>query len=231
MKLIPPWIQHPFERALMPVANGLIGHGVHPNTLTTLGLLVVAASASAFGLGFVRVGGGLLLLSGVFDVLDGKVARGGGRKSPFGAFYDSTLDRIGEALLFGGIAVFFVRGGVRADWTTWAVAAALGAVAGGLIVSYTRARAEGLYLECKVGLVQRAERLVGLGVPTLFFGAGRDGWLLISIVAVLAGLSVLTVLQRIYHVYRQTQGRRPIPEPAAVPDAPALVDIEEGNHA
>ena len=81
MKLIPPWLQRPFERALSPLANGLITTGIHPNTITTLGFVVVALSAVSFGLGYARAGGFFLLLSGAFDVLDGKVARGGGMMS------------------------------------------------------------------------------------------------------------------------------------------------------
>lgn len=207
MKLIPPWLQRPFERALTPVADQLIRQGVHPNTLTTIGLLIVVGAAVAFAVGMPRIGGVVLLLSGCFDVLDGKVARGGGRMSPFGAFYDSTLDRVGEAVLFGGIAVFFVTGGVPAEWEITAIIATCAALGGGLIVSYSRARAEGLQLECKVGLIQRAERIIGLGAPMMIFGAGRDGWLLVSIVAVLGALSALTVMQRIVHVYRLTRGR------------------------
>lgn len=217
MKLIPPWLQRPFERALTPIADWLIRQGVHPNTLTSIGLLIVIGAAVAFGVGMPRVGGAVLLLSGCFDVLDGKVARGGGRMSPFGAFYDSTLDRVGEAILFGGIAVYFVTGGVPPEWQMSAVIAVCTALAGGLIVSYSRARAEGLQIECKVGLIQRAERLVGLGVPMMFFGAGRNGWLLLSIVAVLGALSMLTVLQRIVHVYRLTGAPTAAERPAKVP--------------
>ena len=219
MKLIPQWLQRPFERAVMPVANGLIASGVRPNTLTTIGLFIVAGSAAAFALGYARIGGLVLLLSGVFDVLDGKVARGGGMKTPFGAFYDSTLDRVGEAMLFGGIAVYFVSGGVPSELMVWAVISATVALGGSLTVSYSRARAEGLQLDCRVGLIQRAERIVGLGAPAMFFGAGRDGWLLFTIVSVIGVLSVLTIGQRILHVYRLTQTTTTepvIPEPVPV---------------
>ncbi len=171
------------------------------------------------------MGGALLLLSGVFDVLDGKVARSGGKMSLFGAFYDSTLDRVGEAALFGGICIYFVRGGVRPEWMVLAVLATIVALAAGLIVSYARARAEGLELECKVGMMQRAERIIGLGAPTMLFGPGVDGWLLFGIVAALAVLSAATVVQRIYHVYRLT--RAPSSAPAARDPVPALVDQDK----
>jgi CDP-diacylglycerol--glycerol-3-phosphate 3-phosphatidyltransferase len=228
MKLIPQWLQRPFERAVIPLADRLIAQGVHPNTLTTIGLLIVVGSATAFAFGHARTGGVVLLLSGLFDVLDGKVARGGGKKSPYGAFYDSTLDRIGEALLFGGITVFFVNGGVPEAWEVWATLASLTALGGGLTVSYTRARAEGLNLECKVGLIQRAERIVGLGAPLMFFGAGRNGWLVFLIVAIIGLLSVFTVLQRIMHVYNVTrEPKETITEPVAAEPIPALVNEDK----
>lgn len=125
--------------------------------------------------------------------------------SRFGAFYDSTLDRVGEAVLFGGITVFFMRGGVPDPYTVYAVMASTVAMSAGLIVSYARARAEGLMLECKVGVAQRAERILLLGVPMMFLGPGRDGMLLLGIVSVLALLAVITVIQRVHHVYKLTR--------------------------
>jgi CDP-diacylglycerol--glycerol-3-phosphate 3-phosphatidyltransferase len=121
----------------------------------------------------------------------------------------------------------FLNGGVRGDLAGWAVGAAIVALAMGLIVSYARARAEGLMLECKVGIAQRAERIIVLGGPTLFFGAGPNGLLLFWVTALLAIVSAITVVQRIYHVYRVTQAlaeERTVREPV-----PALVDAEEGR--
>jgi CDP-diacylglycerol--glycerol-3-phosphate 3-phosphatidyltransferase len=159
--------------------------------------------------GAVRGGAALLLLSGVFDMLDGRVARTAGTTSTFGAFYDSTLDRIGETALFGGIALYFLQDGVPPGLRVWAVATAIAALAAGLLVSYARARAEGLGLECKVGIAQRAERILGLGAPTLFLGAGPRGLLLFGIVAVLAVIAAVTVWQRINHVHRITRSSPP----------------------
>ncbi len=206
--LIPKPIERGFEALLNPIVNWLIRRGVHPNLLTTIGTLILVASAYAWGAGMIQLGGFMLLLSGVFDMLDGRVARGGAYESKFGAFYDSTLDRIGEAALYGGIAVFFMQGGVP-DWLAVpAVSIAIGALSCSLIVSYARARAEGLGVECKVGIAQRAERIVGLGVPSLFFGAGPDGLLLLTIVTLLALVAMVTVVQRIVHVYRATRTRK-----------------------
>ncbi|MFQ6047516.1 MAG: hypothetical protein ACE5PT_14355, partial [Gemmatimonadales bacterium] len=105
-----------------------------------------------------------------------------------------------ESALFGGIVVFFVRGDLAEGWMVAAVTTTVVALAAGLIVSYARARAEGLGLECRVGIAQRAERVLGLGVPTLFFGAGPQGMLLLAVVAVLAAVAVITVVQRMLHV-------------------------------
>ena len=158
MKIIPKWLQRPLEVGLDPVANGLIAARVHPNTLSTVGFLVLVGSGTAFGVGRANWGGGLLLLSGILDMLDGKVARGGRLISVFGAFYDSTMDRLGEAALFAGIIAFFMQGGVPENWAVFAVLVSVIALASGMVVSYARARAEGMGLECKVGLAQRAER-------------------------------------------------------------------------
>jgi CDP-diacylglycerol--glycerol-3-phosphate 3-phosphatidyltransferase len=200
MSIIPRPLRNLVERLLVPIVNALIRARVSPNTITTWSTAVVLGAGVAYGSGMIRLGGVLLLLSGIGDMLDGRVARSGARVTPFGAFYDSTLDRMGDAALFGGIGIFFVRGGVPAHLQTWALVASLVALSATLIVSYARARAEGLSLTCEVGIAQRAERILGLGVPSLFIGAGPDGLVLLGIVAVLAILSVVTVAQRIAHV-------------------------------
>ena len=205
MNLIPGPVRRGFETSLGPLVERLVAWQVSPNALTTIGTTVLLAGAVAFGAGSVRLGAALLLLSGVFDMLDGRVARATGGTTRFGAFYDSTLDRIGESALFLGIAVFFLRGGLGTEWRTPGVVIAVVALAGSLLVSYARARAEGLDLECKVGIAQRAERILGLGAPTLFFGAGPDGLLLLVLVSLLALVAAITVVQRILHVYRITR--------------------------
>lgn len=200
MSLIPKPLQRGFEASLHPIVAWLIARRTNPNVLTTIGTGVLLGSGVAYGVGIARLGGALLLLSGVFDMLDGKVARGRELVSKFGAFYDSTLDRVGESALYAGIALYFVSGGVP-EWVLRpAVGITITALASSLIVSYARARAEGLGLECKVGIAQRAERILGLGVPSLFFGAGPNGYLLLGIVTFLATIALITVIQRIAHV-------------------------------
>ncbi len=221
MTLLPRWIKGRFDALVALLAGPLVAAGVRPNTVTTVGTLVLVGSGVAYGSSSVRVGGLLLLLSGVCDMLDGKVARGRSQVTTFGAFYDSTLDRIGEAALFLGIAWYFVSGGIAPGLAPLAMALTFVAAAAGLIVSYARARAEGLGLDCKVGIAQRAERIVGLGGPTLLFGPGPRGYLLFALVAALALLAVVTVVQRMAYVYRITRSTGP---DAQRRPAPALAD-------
>src|SRR5687767_6821776 len=110
MNVIPQRVKDGFVGLTAPGARALIRGGVHPNAITTVGTLVVIASGVAFGYGAIRLGGVLLLLSGIFDILDGQVARQGGKMTTFGAFYDSTLDRVGEGAVFAGLIFYFLNG-------------------------------------------------------------------------------------------------------------------------
>jgi CDP-diacylglycerol--glycerol-3-phosphate 3-phosphatidyltransferase len=202
MNVIPQSVKDGFVRLVGPVARAFIRWGIHPNVITTVGTAIVIGAGVAFALGRIRVGGGLLLLSGVFDILDGQVARQGGMITTFGAFYDSTLDRVGESAVFAGLALYFLGGGVPDARRELAVAVAMMALVTSLLVSYTRARAEGLGLECTVGIAARAERILVLGVPALLFGPGRQGALLFWIVVILALATTVTVVQRVVHVAR-----------------------------
>ena len=212
MNVIPQSAKDGFVRLIGPVARALIRAGIHPNTITTVGTLVIVASGVAFGVGWVQLAGFLLLFSGLFDILDGQVARQGGKTTTFGAFYDSTLDRVGESAIFTGLAIHFLRGGVPSGRVVAAVLAAIVALAASMLVSYTRARAEGLGIDCKVGFAARAERLIVLGLPAMVFGGGPEGALLYWIVVILALATVVTVVQRVVHVARMSatgsSGRR-----------------------
>jgi CDP-diacylglycerol--glycerol-3-phosphate 3-phosphatidyltransferase len=196
-------VRSAFLDLLDPVADRLVRWRVQPNTITVASVVVLLGSGVAFGMGLPRMGAFWLLISGLLDILDGKVARRGGMESAFGAFFDSTLDRLGEAVLFSGIAIYFVTtSGQR--WPILGLGVALLTLAGSFLVSYARARAEGLGLDCRVGIAQRPERIVGLGLPTLVFGAGPHGWLLLGLMIALAIVNVITVIQRVAHVYRLT---------------------------
>src|SRR5260221_885064 len=226
MNVIPQRVKDGFVRLLGPLARLLITSGVHPNTITTVGTLVVVGSGVAFGTGAVRLGGSLLLISGILDLLDGQVARQGGKITAFGAFYDSTLDRVGEAAVVAGLIFYFSNGPLPADMKPRALAVGLVALVASLLVSYTRARAEALGVENKVGIAPRAERILLLGVPAVVLGAGpgRPGVVLFWIVAVLAFVSAITVIQRVAHVARVARGApppSPIPKPETLPGTAA----------
>jgi CDP-diacylglycerol--glycerol-3-phosphate 3-phosphatidyltransferase len=187
------------------MVDGLIRTGVRPNTLTTIGTVLVLVSALAYGQGHIRAGGVLLLLSGIVDTLDGAVARANQMVTKFGAFFDSTLDRVGDGATFMGIAMYLLQAPDVA-YRSLAVATCMVAIIASLIVSYARARAEGLGLDCTVGIAQRAERIVGLGVISLVVGAGPHALVLEAVVALLAVASIITVIQRFVYVYRVTEG-------------------------
>jgi CDP-diacylglycerol--glycerol-3-phosphate 3-phosphatidyltransferase len=225
VKLVPPGVERAYYAAQQPLVGWLLRSGIRPNTLTTIGAVVVLASAMAYGAGSIRLGGFLLLLSGLVDTLDGQVARHGGMVSQFGAFYDSTLDRVGDGATFIGIAAFLLtEPGVYAPVP--AAIVCMVAVLASLIVSYARARAEGLGLDCRVGMAQRAERIIGIGLPSLLVGAGPRALVLEGIVTILAVLSVVTVVQRFHHVYRQTEGAR---APGRTVPARAVDSVPKGS--
>lgn len=167
---------------------------VRPDTLTVIGWTLALCSAVLFGLGYARVAGLVMLTGGVFDALDGAVARETNRMSSFGAFLDSTLDRLSEAAVFVGL-IFFYAGANR---PYEALLAAI-AMTFSLLTSYTRARAEGLNISCEVGLLERAGRIVLLSVFSI------SGLPTVGLGLVAAGALVTTV-QRILHVRRATRG-------------------------
>jgi CDP-diacylglycerol--glycerol-3-phosphate 3-phosphatidyltransferase len=208
VKLVPPAVERSFFAVVTPLVDVLIRRQVRPNTLTTVGVGFVLLSALAFGFGMIRMGGLLLLVSGVVDTFDGAVARATGTTSKFGAFYDSTLDRVGDGATFMGIGAFLLTAeGVA--FRVPAVLMCMVAILSSLVVSYARARAEGLGLECKVGIAQRAERILGLGIPSLIIGAGPRALVLEGIVAVLTVMSIITVVQRFIYVHQITHSSEP----------------------
>ena len=149
--------------------------------------------------------GFLILLGGFFDILDGRVARLTGLGSKFGAFYDSTLDRISEIAVFLGLLSLYNDYRLELGDVGMIYLIML-AMAGSLMISYTRARAEAMGLDCRVGLMPRAERVVLLGAASLFFGEAWDGIVLKGVILILAVLTNLTAFQRIVWVYQHARG-------------------------
>ena len=199
------------ERLVTPLARS----GVTPNALTTIGFIlnVVAGVILASGSAWFFVGGFAVLIASAFDMFDGALARVKNQKTTFGAFFDSTVDRYSEAALFIGLQIAFIRElpGGEEDWLSTAHwQAATGAVlcilvlVGSVMISYARARAEGLEprVDCEVGWLQRPERVIALGVGLLL-----PRPLLLAVLAALAILTQVTVLQRMAHVHRVTRLR------------------------
>jgi CDP-diacylglycerol---glycerol-3-phosphate 3-phosphatidyltransferase len=188
------------------VRNRLIESRLTPNAISITGLILCVVAAVLVAERYFFLGGVAFIVGSICDTLDGRYSRMSGKGTPFGAFLDSTLDRIEEGIVLTTVAAYFASRDMQ-----FAVAACVVAVLASLMVSYTRARAEALGVECKVGIATRAVRVVILSIGLLFAkGAGlADFELLAPAVYVLAGLSTITVLQRIFHV------RKALTEPAA----------------
>ena len=186
-------------RAVDPVAAVLLRAGVSPDAVTVAGTLgVVAGSLGLFPRGALFAGTMVVTVAVLTDMLDGAMARRLDRRSVFGAWLDSTCDRLADAAVFSGLVLWFIGEG---DDRLLAGLALLCLVAGSL-VSYAKARAEGLGLRCDVGLAERAERLIIVLVATGFSGLGVT-WALPVGLWLLAVASVVTVVQRLLEVRRQ----------------------------
>jgi CDP-diacylglycerol--glycerol-3-phosphate 3-phosphatidyltransferase len=191
------WVRNLAEKAVAPLA----AIGVTPNMATVFGFLLNVMTAAVIASGRLTLGGVLLFLSAGFDMVDGALARILRRQSSFGAFLDSLLDRYSEAAILAALVyVFSVRG--ETDFVVLAFLVAVGS----LMISYARARAEGLGLQAKVGIAPRPERVIILGVGLLI-----NLQTTVAALIILAVLTHVTALQRLYHVWRQTEGR---PKPA-----------------
>jgi CDP-diacylglycerol---glycerol-3-phosphate 3-phosphatidyltransferase len=198
----------PLERARRPTAreyqtlarNRLVDSRLTPNAISLTGLVLCLIAAFLVFQEYYFLGGIAFILGSICDTLDGRYSRMSGKGTSFGAFLDSTLDRMEEGIVLTAVAYQFSQAGDDA-----AVAAVVVAVLASLMVSYTRARAEALGVECKVGIADRAVRVVILSVGlVLAKGASIiDVELLEPSVWVLAGLSVITVGQRIFHVRQE----------------------------
>ncbi len=213
------WIQRGYLRVIGPVGDFLVRRRVKPNTITTVGTLCTLVAGAIFASGHIRTAGWFLGLTALFDVLDGTVARRTGTSSVFGAFYDSTLDRVSDGALLGGLVVFYAVNPVHHS-VPLLVITLLGLI-GAFLTSYTRARAESLGVDAKVGLLQRPERITLLSAPQAFFGLALDGWVLASIVTLLSVTAWITVVQRMSYVHRMTSGGETTPTPVAAPTGAA----------
>ncbi len=186
-----------YLRIVEPVGNLLARLSVHPNILSLAGLIFSILAGVTYGIGAFFWAGWIVVLAGTCDVLDGQIARQTGKGSQFGAFFDSTLDRFGEVFIFLGLAWYFSD----KHQSPWVVLLIIFTISGSFMVSYTRARAEGLGIDCKVGWMQRPERVTLLIIGSLVAPIPIIGPSLIKItILLLAVLSNLTAIQRVLYV-------------------------------
>jgi CDP-diacylglycerol--glycerol-3-phosphate 3-phosphatidyltransferase len=176
-----------------PIARVLEKLGLHPNTVTLFGFLLNVGASIILSTGRLVLGGVFLLLASSVDSLDGALARVSGAKSRFGAFLDSTLDRLSEGALLLGLLAWLLR-----QNATLEIYLVFLILLGSVMVSYTRARAEGVGYECKVGILTRLERVAVLGVGLII------GWVRPTLIF-MAVFTWITVFQRVWHVYRESR--------------------------
>ncbi len=184
---------------LTKIVRGLAATGLHPNFLTLLGLVVTIWAAALFAAGEFRWAAGVVFLAGFLDMADGQVARKQGRVSTFGAFFDSVVDRYSDMILYMGLLVYYAMIG-----RFFYVVLAAVAMAGSFMVSYARARAEALIPACKVGFMERPERLVLLIIGGAFNRMAPVLWLI-------AVLSTVTVIHRTIYTWQETTAGRTLP--------------------
>lgn len=195
-----------FTKVFTPIARLLLRLGISPDAVTVVGTVGVCFGALFFFPRGELLVGVLVITAFVFsDTLDGIMARLQGRQGVWGAYLDSTLDRFGDAAVFGGLAIWFFTGGE--DLLTANLA--LACLILGSLVSYARARAEGVGLRADVGIAERADRLVSTLVTTGFVGLGLPVVVLTVVLALLAVASAVTVLQRVLTVRRQALALAP----------------------
>jgi CDP-diacylglycerol--glycerol-3-phosphate 3-phosphatidyltransferase len=198
--LVPTWVKEAGRAILSPIVRLALALHLTANTVTFLGFAIVILAAAVITSGGLLAGALILAGGSLLDAVDGAIARANGGGTAFGGFLDSTLDRAGEAILYLSIAAYYLAGPAP----TWPVLAAVAALAGSFLVSYSRARAEGIGVSASIGLAPRTERLVlvvaGLGLAGLGIGIALVGALWI-----IAILTVATTIQRIWHVWRLTR--------------------------
>lgn len=223
--MLPKAVENGFIAVIQPLIKLFSRFKVNPNWFTTLGLILNIAAALAFALGskygtrndlqYVGWGGFLVLMGGICDIMDGKIARAAGLSTRFGALYDSVLDRYSEVIMFLGMGYYLIGH----DYFYESVFCFI-ALGGSTMVSYIRARSEGLKLDCKVGLMQRPERIVWLGFGSMFCGLSlyfvdpgyvwivngihvfKPIYLFTGPVVIVAIFANYTAVQRMYHSHK-----------------------------
>ncbi len=197
----------------------LIESRLTPNTISVAGLILNLVAAALITQHLFFLAGIAFIVGSVMDTLDGRYSRMSGKGTLFGAFLDSTLDRIEEGIVLAAVAGYFAANG-----RDFAAAMCVVAVLGSLMVSYTRARAEALGVECKVGLATRPVRVVLLSIGLVFAkGAGiGDFELLAPAIYAIAALTTVTTIQRVWHVRNELKSPEQTDRDGEVPDPPGV---------
>lgn len=202
------YLQERIYIIINPIIHGMIKIGITPNMVTTIGFLGNVLATAMFilaseqvtpeaGYAMIGWGGAILIFSGLFDMMDGRLARLGNMSTAFGAFWDSTLDRYSELFSLFGLTLYLLN-----TVGTWAGVISFLALVGSIMVSYVRARAEGLDIECKVGLMQRPERVVVTSLVAILTGIfNSNGWLIGGMILI-AVLANITAFWRVAHCYK-----------------------------
>jgi CDP-diacylglycerol--glycerol-3-phosphate 3-phosphatidyltransferase len=200
VRILNKYFVNGFLAIVNPIGRLLEATKIHPHVVTVAGLLFSVLSGVLFWKGFFGSAGWALILSGACDVLDGRLARNTKQNSPFGALFDSTVDRYSEIAVFMGLAAFF-----NSIYITLLI---IMAIAGSMLTSYVRARAEGLDIECKIGLMQRPERITFIATAAILGGLvdsviEREYFLMKLALFLIALLANITVVQRVVHVRKK----------------------------
>jgi len=205
IKFIPDSLANIYLKIIERLVSFFAKFNINPNVFTASGFILSFISAVLLCYGRFLPAGFLILIGGSFDTIDGKYARATGRGSKFGALFDSTIDRYSEAFLFFGLWIFFIKNDMYIN--TLGTFIAFG---GSMMVSYIRARSESLGFECKVGIMQRQERVVYLGFGSILSGVTIFSYIpIIGIIWLIALLANFTAVQRIYFIWQKENKKKP----------------------
>jgi CDP-diacylglycerol---glycerol-3-phosphate 3-phosphatidyltransferase len=185
-----------------PIVYVLAKTSITPNMVTWFGFILILVAAVLAGTGHPFAAGWVVLLSGFFDIIDGALARGTNQVTRFGGALDSTLDRLSEAVILLGIMAFYLFGNPPVTYLPWIILLIGVTMIGSFLVSYVRAKAEALNIECQVGIFTRTERVIILALGLLLSGIP---YALIIAIAIITLLSIVTVIQRLTWVYKQAR--------------------------
>lgn len=205
------FLQHVIYVIINPIIKGMIKIGITPNMITTIGFILNLVSTALFvyvsiydnsNTKIIGWAGAIILFAGLFDMMDGRLARMGNMQSTFGALWDSTLDRYSELFTLFGILII-----LQASHWMWMSVVTFVAIVGSIMVSYVRARAEGLNIEAKVGFMQRPERVVVTSIGAILCGILNSLWALAIPMIIIAIFANITAFWRIAHCYNQLKNK------------------------